>query len=405
MLQCIAVFFALLVIANAAVAAPREVRAVRFEIDMRAEIAAKKFDPLRDKVGVRGAALPLSWDVTTVGQALGDGRFAVEVQFDRSSNAGQPLQYKFKVDNANNAARTAGWEDGRNHTLSLQPASQTVARAFDAPHAPLVLSRTGNIERLAAAPSKFVQPREVQVWLPPDYDKEPQRRYPVLYLHDGQNMFDASQAGAEWQLDETAQRLILAKQIAPIIIVAVASSENRVGDYTPTSAWMPSGFIVPTRAGGSAANYAKYLTTELKPVIDQRYRSKPLAADTAVGGASLGGLVSLWLVLHHGDIFGNALVVSPSLWWDDELMLQDVRKLKPLVASAQILRPKIWLDIGGKEGEAALLATRRMQAALSECGWDSKRLAYLEQPDGTHDEAAWAQRVEPMLRFIYGGQR
>ena len=136
MRQCIAVFFALLFIANTTVAAPLEARAVRFEIDMRAEIAAKKFDPLRDKVGMRGAALPLSWDVTTVGQALGDGRFAVEVQFDRSSDAGQPLQYKFKVDKANNAARTAGWEEGRNHTISLQLATQTVACAFHAPHAP-----------------------------------------------------------------------------------------------------------------------------------------------------------------------------------------------------------------------------------------------------------------------------
>lgn len=167
---------------------------------------------------------------------------------------------------------------------------------------------------------------------------------------------------------------------------------------------MPSGFIVPTRAGGSAANYAKYLTAELKPVIYQRYRTKPLAPDTAVGGASLGVLVSLWLALHHGDIFGNALVVSPSLWWDGELMLQEVKKLKRPAAIAQILRPKIWLDIGGKEGEAAVRATRGLREALSERGWDSKRLAYLEQPDGTHDEAAWAQRVEPMLRFMYGGQ-
>ena len=137
MRQFIALFFNIIILCGNTVAAPLESRAVRFEIDMRAEIAAKKFDPLRDKVGMRGAALPLSWDVTTVGQALGDGRFAVEVQFDRSSDAGQPLQYKFKVDKANNAARTAGWEEGRNHTISLQPATQTVARAIDAPHAPL----------------------------------------------------------------------------------------------------------------------------------------------------------------------------------------------------------------------------------------------------------------------------
>lgn len=131
------------------------------------------------------------------------------MQFDRSNNTGQPPQYKLKIGKANNTGRTVGREEGRSHTISLQPATQTVARAFDAPHAALVLARTGNIERLAAAPSKFVQPREVQVWLPPDYDKEPERRYPVLYLHDGQNMFDAKQAGAEWQMDETAQRLLL----------------------------------------------------------------------------------------------------------------------------------------------------------------------------------------------------
>ena len=229
------------------------------------------------------------------------------------------------------------------------------------------------------------------MWLPPGYDSEPQRRYPVLYLHDGQNLFDGIAAGAEWHVDETAQRLVLASAVRPLIIVGVSSTGTRTLDYTP----------VPMRLGdagvqsGGAAQYGRYLVQELKPVIDARYRTQPGRESTAVGGSSFGGLVSMWLALRHGDVFGAALVVSPSTWWAQGFIFADVQ-----AAPASMATPRIWLDAGTEEGRDMVPGARRLRQALQARGWAP---TYLEQAGAGHDETSWAARVDPMLRFLDAG--
>ncbi|MDN3920825.1 alpha/beta hydrolase [Roseateles violae] len=375
---------------------------VRFDIDMRAEIAAGRFDPARDALGVQGSAAPLSWGPPVLLKPGGtEGRYQGQVVFEKAPFGGQPVQYKLHMLRAGRG-HDQGWEEGRNHPLLLADRPEiAVARAFNAEPAQLPLSRVGTIEKLPAIESKHVGAREVQVWLPPGYAEEPQRRYPVLYLHDGQNVFDAASAGAEWQVDETAQRLMGTKAIAPAIIVAVAHGADRFEDYTPTAAlpdFDPADKDKVKAIGGGAPRYARYLIEELKPAIDARYRTKPGAADTAVGGSSLGGLVTMWLLLHHGDSFGAGLVVSPSIWWDQKFIVRDVQ------AHAGGPRPRVWLDMGGQEGGIeALQLARELRDALQARGWQAGRsLKYLEQVDAGHDEAAWAARVEGMLRFLYG---
>jgi predicted alpha/beta superfamily hydrolase len=261
--------------------------------------------------------------------------------------------------------------------------------------------------------SAHVEARRVQVWLPPGYRTQPQRRWRVLYLHDGQNVFDAQAAGSEWRFDETAQRLALEGLIDPPLIVAIDSTAQRIHDYTPTAAPAPAR-AGATRAagetagtwGGGAAAYARFLWDELKPLIDARYRTRPGPADTAVGGASLGGLVSLWLALEHPQRVGAALVVSPSLWWDGRWALRRVQALGPGTTEAQTIqaldRPRLWLDIGWLEGDTALADTRALRDALRAQGWADARMVVTEDPMGTHSELSWAGRVEGMLRFLYG---
>lgn len=379
---------------------------VRFEIDMRAEVAAGRFDPARDGLGLRGSLAPLAWQRAVPLQPIGDGRYAAELRFDRLPSGGQPLQYKVRIERPGQGGDD-GWEQGRNHPLRLAApaASQRiqVARAFNAEPATLPPSRVGTIDSLGVVGSAHVSPRRVEVWLPPGYAADPQRRHPVLYLHDGQNVFDDGAAGAEWQVDETAERLARAGEIEPPIIVAVASGRDRLADYTPTAALLPparSGRPTPQRLGGGATAYARFLLEELKPQIDRRYRTRPEAVHTAVGGSSLGGLVSLWLALHHPEAFGAALVVSPSLWWDDGFAARDARVTGAAIPPAR--RPRLWLDMGGAEGEGALPAARALRAALQAAGWNGRQLAYLEVPDASHDEAAWAARVAGMLGFLYG---
>lgn len=382
-----------LVSALSATQAAAAVRVV-FEIDMRDEIAAQRFDPRKDIVGVRGGAAPLSWSRSLIAPAAGlgrDGWYTAVATFERLP-AGGNVPYKFRIERPGVGEGEDGWETGGNRSLELVADQVRVARAFNAPGAPISLSRAGDIERLEPLPGRFVAPRAVQVWLPPTYAQEPQRRYPVLYLHDGQNVFDAAAAGAEWQVDETAQRLVVAGQIQPLIIVAVDNSPQRVDDYTAT-AMSRDGHT----QGGKAADYARYLIEQLKPAIDARYRTQPDAAHTAVGGSSLGGIVSLWLAVHHGDVFGTALVVSPSLWWDNGFPIRDTART---ALPASLPRPKLWLDMGTGEGQDVIPQLRKLRSTLLARGWAFADMGYLEAEGATHDEASWAARVEPMLRFV-----
>jgi enterochelin esterase-like enzyme len=266
-----------------------------------------------------------------------------------------------------------------------------VSRAYGSnPGAPPPV-RTGTLERIAPRPSAFVTPREVQVWLPPGYGRDPTQRHPVLYLHDGQNLFDHEAAGAEWQFDEAAQRGVAGGELAPMILVGVASTATRTLDYTPTA--VSRGAAVE---GGGAAAYGRYLTEELMPLIDARYATRGGPGHTALGGSSFGGLVTMWLLLQHPQRFGAGLVVSPSVWWDHEVILREVRRASGSVAGPA---PRIWLDIGTGEGAQAVQGARALRDALAARGWPAQ---YLEAAGEGHDEAAWARRVPAMLRFLYG---
>lgn len=371
-----------------------------FDVDLRNEIAAGRFDPARDRLGLRGAAAPLSWDRPLLA-APGPvpGRYALRLTLPDDATGGQPLAYKFRIERGAGQPGDDGWEPGRNHALLLAGGELHVARAFGAAPAQVPPSRTGRIERLGVVASAHVQPRDVQVWLPPGYERDTDARYPVLYLHDGQNVFDAQAAGAEWQVDEAAQRGVGEGRLRPFIVVAVASTASRTLDYTPSAMQVPAerlGRAAAERQGGGLPAYARFLVEELKPAIDARFRTRPGAVDTAVGGSSFGGLASLWLALHHADTFGAALVVSPSVWWDDRFALRDT------AAAAQPSRPRLWVDMGGQEGEQAVVLARELAQRLRERGWTGERLRFVEDPRGSHDEASWARRVPAMLDFLYG---
>ena len=250
---------------------------------------------------------------------------------------------------------------------------------------------SGVIESHPAFSSKWVQPRDVQVWLPPGYAANPAQRFPVLYLHDGQNVFAAPAGGDEWQMDETALGLMQGGAIAPAIIVAVASVDAHLADYTPWPMQREGRSL-----GGGAAAYGRFLVEELKPFVDQRYRTKSSRDDTAVGGSSLGGLVSMWLVLHYPQVFGAALVVSPSVWWADQAILREVAN-----ARHEGTPPRLWLSIGQREGDEAVQGARQLRQALQ----GRATLHYLEVPEATHDERAWAAQAAGMLGFLWGTAR
>jgi predicted alpha/beta superfamily hydrolase len=257
---------------------------------------------------------------------------------------------------------------------------------------------TGNITRHRGFPSKILgNRRDILVYLPRGYGRLSRRRYPVLYLQDGQNVFDAatSFAGVEWGVDESAERLIKENLIEPLIVVAVANTgEQRIHEYTQTQGVIDAKAKRKRRSKGLARKYARFLIDELKPYIDRKYQTNPDAEFTGLGGSSLGGLVTLTIGILYPQVFSRLIVMSPSIWWDDFAIYR-------LVDSIEQKPPmKIWLDTG--TAEPGWEQARELLNRLLEKGWKlQKDLLYMESQGADHSEAAWAVRVEPALRFLF----
>jgi predicted alpha/beta superfamily hydrolase len=232
--------------------------------------------------------------------------------------------------------------------------------------------------------------RNVIVYLPPDYEEQ-DCRYPVMYMHDGQNLFDPETSfvqGRTWQFGEHADQLIRAGEIEPLIVVGVYNTPKRLEEYTHARD--------KRMGGGEAKKYGQLLVEELKPQIDDEYRTLPDEANTALGGSSLGGLVSLYLGLEHAATFGKLAVMSPSIWWNHKSILGYVNEYDGPPW------PKIWLDVGDGEGKRVHADVDLLYERLKTNGWKPEiNIHYQLAVGATHDEAAWAARVGDMLRFLF----
>lgn len=239
--------------------------------------------------------------------------------------------------------------------------------------------------------------RNVIVYVPPGYDDAPERTYPVLYMHDGQNLFDPRTsfiAGRTWQMREHADAAIDAGEVEPLIIVGIYNTgDQRLAEYTHERDW--------ERGGGEADKYGLLLTRELMPWIEQRYRVRTGRESTGLGGSSLGGLVTLFLGLRHAQHFGRLAVLSPSVWWNHKSILGYVNEHAPQLWE----RPRLWLDVGDREGARTLRDAEHLARRLKANGWRTGETLHFERVHGgSHDEASWAARVRPMLRFLFPGE-
>lgn len=323
-----------------------------------------------------------------------DGRFMTRVRFPAAS----ALEYKFTRGSWDTVEKDAGGNELPNRTFSVT-ASDTiealVATWRDQTSGGGGTGQlTGTIRYHRGVTSRFLTPtRDVIVYLPPHYDAQAPRRYPVLYLHDGQNTMDASTSFAgEWHADETAERLITAGEVEPLIIVGVYNTSDRIGEYTPVRD--------SQNRGGNGDNYGRFLVEELKPLIDSTYRTKGDAANTGVAGSSLGGLISMHFALTLSGTFGKAGVISPSVWWANGAIVEEVNA-----------RPKsavrIWEDIGtaevaGTDAAGYVNGARSLRDALIAKGWVlGQDLQYLEVAGAAHNEGAWSARFDQVLKFLY----
>lgn len=233
------------------------------------------------------------------------------------------------------------------------------------------------------------------VYLPPGYEDGGATRYPVLYLQDGQNLFDPATAfaGNDWKADLTADQLIRHGCIPPLLIVGIHNTgAKRISEYTPTR-------DKGRRKGGKADRYAQMMAREIKPFIDREFRTFKGAEATGVGGSSLGALASLECGLLYPRVFGNIAAISPSVWWDNRVVLRFVEEYTGRS------RPRVWLDIGTQEGDnphRIVEDTRMLRDVLVGKGWDpGSTLTYHEVQGGSHSEFAWASRFGFILEWMF----
>lgn len=260
-------------------------------------------------------------------------------------------------------------------------------------------SVTGDL-RLHEFPSQiFRNTRMLRVWLPPRYDAPDNstRHYPVLYLNDGQNLFDRATAfaGVEWQVDETADRLIRQEAIPPLIVVGIDNTQgDRIKEYLPFRSFHPP----VLRPQGK--RYPDFLINEVMPFVHERYRIAKGPENTGLGGSSLGALISLFTVIERSAVFGRLLLESPSLFVSHRRILKCSRGFRKWPE-------KVFLAIGtresGREDKDTQVVedVRELAGSLRRAGLDESRLLVKIDEGATHNEGEWAKRFPEALSFLF----
>jgi predicted alpha/beta superfamily hydrolase len=246
----------------------------------------------------------------------------------------------------------------------------------------------------------FRNTRFLRVWLPPGYEDaaHQSRHYPVLYLNDGQNLFEAMTSfnGVEWQVDETAQRLIQEGAVPPMIIVGIDNTgKDRMREY------MPHRSIHTMMMPAKGRRYPDFLMKEVMPFIERNYRVATAPESTGIGGSSLGALIALYTVIARPGVFGRLLLESPALWASGRQIIKDSRAIR-------IWPERIFLSVGTAEGGNAEYSrtvvddVRELAGIIRRAVLSEKRLRLVIQEGAGHTESAWAARFPAALQFLFG---
>ena len=277
------------------------------------------------------------------------------------------------------------------------PKTKIMAGAVSEP-----IRATGAVGDLRLHPFRsrvFRNTRFLRVWLPPGYDdaQNQGRYYPVLYLNDGQNLFELSTAfaGVEWQVDETADRLIREGAIPPMIIVGLDNTgKDRFREYMPHRSMSPMMLRVQGR------HYPDFFMKEVMPFVESNYRVATGPENTGLGGSSLGALIALYTATARPGVIGRLLLESPSLWASNRQAIKESRMVR-------VWPERIFLAVGTAEaGNAERSRTvvddvRELAAIIRRAVLSEKRLRVVIAEGASHTESAWAERFPEALRFLY----
>lgn len=323
------------------------------------------------RIAIRGSAAPLSWSA---------GRGATwtsgNVWVASWSSAAGDVDLKPVLDDQ-------AWSIGANYHVR---AGATVELY------PFFHAAAGRLTPVTSfASPQLGNRRTLRIYLPPSYAENPLKRYPVLYMHDGQNLFDAATSafGTEWQVDETIDALVAAGRMDEVIVAGIDNTANRIWEYTPC--------CDPGYGGGGADRYERFVIDTVKPFLDASFRTLPGKATTAIMGSSLGGLVSFYIARRNPAVFGKAGCMSSSFWWNNQALTAAVEQ------STEHVPVAFYLDAGTEND--GLAETTRMDRALLADGYVQGRdLDFVTAQGGSHDEASWAARVAVPLSWLFPWQ-
>lgn len=339
-------------------------------------------DALFSRIVVRGDAGGLSWGRGRALTKVDETTWQLRLR-GTELGAGRALEWKPLLDDTT-WSRGANYRALAGQTVDIYPHFQSARGRYERRWASFRSTKLGNS-------------RGVWVYLPPSYDEnpDPQNRYPVLYMHDGQNLFDPRYAfgGRTWRvaeaLDSGIDALDPALHLPEVVVVGPENTPDRIYEYTPTRG------SDPDLVGGGGDAYLEFVVTELKPVVDRELRTRPAADQTALAGSSLGGLITAYAGTRYAAVFERLGVFSPSTWWDGRALLGLVR------GSTQ--RPRrIYVDSGdsGPSGDD-WMNTRELAGVYRDLGYrDGADLLYVLAPGAVHNEDAWAARLPGALRFL-----
>jgi predicted alpha/beta superfamily hydrolase len=230
--------------------------------------------------------------------------------------------------------------------------------------------------------------RDLLVALPPGYG-ETETRHPVVYLQDGQNLFDPAAAYAgDWGLAGTLNAMP-AIPTPPILVGIPNMGRKRRYEYSP--------FRDIIHGGGGGDRYLAFMAETVKPLVDASFQTRPERSHSVIAGSSLGGLISLYGLFRYADVFGAAGVLSPALWFADGAVLRYVAEQSALAVG------RVHLDVGTEEGDDTLLDVRALKALLLAAGHrEGHDLSYVEEAGADHQESAWGRRFRDALPFLLG---
>ena len=277
---------------------------------------------------------------------------------------------------------------------------------------------TGDVRYFNDFQSKYVAPRNIEVWLPPDYEKHPEKKYPVLYMHDGQNLFSPghSFSGQEWGVDETMTRLISGNRIREAIVVGIWNTPRRFREYQPDKIFDKTGRqdkpiidSLDMEYGGApmADHYLEFLVNELKPFIDQNFRTMKDKNNTFMMGSSMGGLISIYAIAEYPDVFGAVACMSTHF----PISLKHNNPAIPILSFkylrgklSPVKQGKIYFDYGTETLDSWYDPyQKQMDQIMRDNGFtEGKNWETLKFTGDEHSEIAWRRRLETPLLFLLG---